>query len=257
MIVTTEMERRSIPMNETEARWHIYAAGYDNSGPVIVPDYHEMHELVVKLCANQLQRPGGRVLDLGAGAGRLLERLLDMYPACEAVWFDNAEMMQHRAQLRLNRFGDRVSYVLGNFREEGWQARLDGSFTAVVSSHAIHHASDSEKQRLFRDIYALLHNGGIFVNADEVLAPTREEQERRLHAWNRHVLARIAADEVDEVMIKLWESWQSRILNDPWGQQTEFWNRPDQLLQWLQEAGFSNTRCWWERGMWAVYSAER
>src|SRR5918998_23655 len=135
-------------MNETEARWQVHAAGYDRSGPIIVPDYHEMHTLIVELSAEQLRRPDARVIDLGAGAGRLLERLLDAYPQCTAVWFDNAEMMQQRARTRLERFGERVNYTLGNFRDAGWQAALTSTFTAVVSSHAIHHATDAEKQRL-------------------------------------------------------------------------------------------------------------
>lgn len=248
-------------MNETEARWQKHAAGYDRSGPVIVPDYHEMHRILVEQVGTQsdapVHQPGARVLDLGAGAGRLLERFLDTYPSSRAVWFDNAEMMQHRARLRLERFGERVSYVLGDFRQAGWESAVPGSYAAVVSSHAIHHATDSEKHELYRAIFGLLQPGGSFINADEVNSPVREEQMRRLFAWNDYVMSKIAAGEVDEVMVKLWEQWQRRVLRDPFGQQTEFWNTPEQHIQWLRAAGFEQAEVYWERGLWAVYGARK
>lgn len=246
-------------MNDTEARWQEHAAGYDRSGPVIVPDYHEMHRLVIKqVGANPdaaIYHPNACILDLGAGSGRLLERFLDTYPASRAVWFDNAEMMQHRARLRLERFGDRVSYVQGDFRQAGWQMAVSGSYAAIVSSHAIHHATDGEKQQLYDTIYGLLQPGGYFVNADEVNSQTREEQTRRLFAWNDYVMSKIAAGEVDEVMVKLWQKWQQRILRDPFGQQTEFWNTPEQHIAWLRAAGFEQAEVSWQRGLWAVYGA--
>ena len=43
------------------------------------------------------------------------------------------------------------------------------SFDIVISSLAIHHLEDEQKQKLYGQIHNLLHTGGIFINADQVL----------------------------------------------------------------------------------------
>lgn len=49
---------------------------------------------------------------------------------------------------------------------------LPRRFDTIVSALSIHHLYDPEKAALFRRIYDALKPGGIFVNAEEVLAPT-------------------------------------------------------------------------------------
>jgi 2-polyprenyl-3-methyl-5-hydroxy-6-metoxy-1,4-benzoquinol methylase len=68
-----------------------------------------------------------RVLDVGCGSGRIGEPVLEA-GACEYVGIDFSEPMIELAQRRLERFGERVTLVTGDFLEES----LEGPFEVVL-----------------------------------------------------------------------------------------------------------------------------
>ena len=58
-----------------------------------------------------------------------------------------------------------VRYILGDF------AAIEGEYDAVISSLALHHlVTDDDKRCFYRRIYESLNPGGVFYNADVVLA---------------------------------------------------------------------------------------
>ena len=65
-----------------------------------------------------------RVLDVGCGSGRIGEPVLEA-GAGEYVGIDFSEPMLELARDRLERFGDRVTLVTGDFLEEPLEGRFD------------------------------------------------------------------------------------------------------------------------------------
>lgn len=144
--------------------------------------------------ARHLMRAGRtiRVLELGSGPGFLAERILVNRPDAEMVLFDYSAPMHALARERLSPFLDRVSFVLGNFREESWADGLSG-FDHVVTNQAVHELRHKRHAtRLHAEVRQTLGPAGTYFVSDHYagdegmangeLYMTVEEQEASLHA---------------------------------------------------------------------------
>ena len=166
-----------------------------------------------------------RILDLGAGDGRLLALLRIDRPEAFGVATDLSPTMLDAARARFA--GDASVQVI----EHDLDAPLSvlgeaGSFDAVVSCFAIHHCSHARKRALYAEVFALLEPGGVFYNLEHVSSPTPE-----LHAAFFAALGMTLADE----------------------------DRSNQLLDvetqvgWLREIGFAQVDCFWKWRELAVF----
>ncbi len=114
-------------------------------------------------------------LDLGCGDGVLGRSLLDAFPAASGVLVDFSEPMLARAQQALSGYGERVRILQADYAIPSWTAAFSNSmpFDAVVSGFSIHHQPDETKRRIYSDIFDLLAGGGIFLNLEHVLLPSK------------------------------------------------------------------------------------
>jgi trans-aconitate methyltransferase len=110
------------------------------------------------------------VVDLGSGHGPYLELLLDTFPQARGTWVDSSPPMEPLARESLARFGDRVSYVLGDIEDVPGLA-LDPA-QVIVSSRAIHHFSHDSIRRLYRAAHEGLTGEGWFFNLDHFGTPS-------------------------------------------------------------------------------------
>lgn len=107
-----------------------------------------------------------RVVDLGAGDGRVASLVLDWYPSAHAVLVDFSDAMMTKAKRELARFGNRFRYHAWDMNVGGWPVELPGPFDAVVSSAAIHHLDNDRKRWLAHAVMDHLAPGGVFANYD-------------------------------------------------------------------------------------------
>jgi SAM-dependent methyltransferase len=80
-----------------------------------------------------------RVLDVGCGSGRIGELALDAGTA-DYVGVDFAETMLDLARERLDRFGDRVTLIQGDFRD----VELEGRFDVILALGLFDYIADPE-----------------------------------------------------------------------------------------------------------------
>ncbi|HEX7978742.1 MAG TPA: class I SAM-dependent methyltransferase [Gemmatimonadaceae bacterium] len=159
-----------------------------------------------------------RILDLGAGDGRLLSLLKIDRPDARGVATDLSPTMLDAARARFA--GDASVDVVEHDLEVPLSA-LGGaaSFDVIVSCFAIHHCSHARKRALYAEVFELLEPGGVFYNLEHVASPTPE-----LHAAFFAALGMSLADE----------------------------DRSNQLLDvetqvaWLREIGFAQVDCFWK-----------
>ena len=113
----------------------------------------------------------------------------------------------------------------------------------MVSALSIHHLDDAAKRRLFGSVRSVLAPGGLFVNADQVLAPT-PELEARAHARWRAQAAALGSDEAELAAA------EARMTHDRCA-------TLEAQLGWLREAGFVEVDCAFKAWRFAVYSGRR
>jgi SAM-dependent methyltransferase len=156
----------------------------------------------------------GRILDLGAGDGRLLALLRIDRRGTQGVALDFSPTMLDAARVRF-RDDDRVQVIAHNLDEPLPDL---GRFNAVISSFAIHHCTDERKRALYCEIYTL-NPGGIFCNLEHVAPATVE-----LHARFLRALGIAEADE------------------DPSNKLVSV----EIQLRWLRDIGFEDVDCYWK-----------
>jgi SAM-dependent methyltransferase len=111
-------------------------------------------------------RPQARlVIDVGSGPGAFLEAFLEELPDCAGVWLDASEAMLEQARERLERFGDRVSFRLGDMADLH-AAGLPAGADALVSSRALHHLDRAGLARFYQQAAGYLAPGGWLANLD-------------------------------------------------------------------------------------------
>jgi tRNA (cmo5U34)-methyltransferase len=164
---------------------------------------------------DHVPRDARRILDLGAGDGRLLAMLRIHRPQTHGVALDLSELMLEAARKRFA--GDERTELVRHDLAEPLPAI--GRFDAVVSSMAIHHLEHERKRSLYGEIFDVLEPGGVFANFEHVASPTH-----RLH------LAFYAA--IGEPLEH--EDPSDRLLD------------VESQLAWLREAGFDDVDCYWK-----------
>ncbi len=109
-----------------------------------------------------------RILDLGSGAGRLLDLVKAARPSGKFVAVDFSSTMLEALR---KQFGSDQSVTIIENDLSGTLPQL-GEFDAVVSSFAIHHLVHERKRELYREVFHLLVPGGVFCNLEHVASPT-------------------------------------------------------------------------------------
>src|SRR5829696_4467112 len=133
--------------------------------------------------------------------------------------------MVERARERLKGFGDRVTVVQGDLASASWLEGVRGPFEVGVSTIALHNLEDPRLVRdLYREIYSVIAEGGLFMNLEYLRAPSRE----------------------------LWPLY-NRASADPEGAWTmavrglrDYVGTLDEQMAWLREAGFVAVDCFWK-----------
>lgn len=99
-----------------------------------------------------------RVMDAGCGTGRVTEQLAERLPRGRVVALDGSPAMVDAARDRLERFGDRIEYVVADL---GRPLPVCGLVDAVFSTATFHWVPDHDA--LFENLAAVTRRGGRLV----------------------------------------------------------------------------------------------
>jgi ubiquinone/menaquinone biosynthesis C-methylase UbiE len=216
------------------------AAGiYDRTRRLLIPCFDAFYGAVPALIE---RAPDDEltVLDLGAGTGLMSQQLAHAFPRARFLLVDVAEQMLEVAR---QRFADepegRFRFAIGDLASFALPPRQD----VVLSALAIHHLDHAAKRDLFARVHAALVPGGVFVNAEQVLAPTAEAEHANHHCWLAEVQsAGIAQSDLAAALERMKADRLATL---------------DEQLGWLRDAGFVDVRCAFQAGRFAVYSGRR
>jgi len=157
-----------------------------------------------------------RVLDLGTGDGTTLGLVLAARPRASGVGLDFGDEMLRRAHEHLD--GDERVEIAHHDLSEPLPPDL-GMFDVVVSSFAIHHLAPPRQHDLYREVFARLRPGGVFVNVEHVASPTVELHNEFLAAVGRTPEQDDPSNQLVAVAVH---------------------------LRWLEDCGFVHAECFWK-----------
>jgi tRNA (cmo5U34)-methyltransferase len=219
----------------------LQVADYDDLIRKLVPAYPEMQSVQLELLSVALPEGGAgcRVLDLGGGSGALAAAVAGRFPAAEVEIWDVDDEMLAVARERCRPFGGRVRYVRRSFTDPLPPCQ------AVGACIALHHVKDLEvKGAIYRNIFAALQPGGIFINSDTAVSSNPALRDRVMRLWAESMSAHGIA-EADAY--SYFESWAREDYYPPLIVE----------LGLLSAAGFAEPECFWREAAAVVFGALR
>ena len=193
------------------------------------------------------------ILELCCGEGLLAEAILERFPQAAVIGFDGSPEMLQKAQERLEIYGNRFQARHFELAEPLWR---DNRFAAqaVVSSLCIHHLEADAKQDLFKDVYTMLVDGGVFVIADVIKPASDFGTELAAAAWDAAVRQRALKLDGNTNAFDFFykEKWNMYRHFDP--QDIDHPSGVLEQLKWLENAGFSAVDVHWMQAGHTMFS---
>ena len=143
-------------------------------------DVHATYMETKKTLADNLDTDTKKVLDLGAGTGLELIHLFELYPNAKVTVIDITENMLE--ELKKRSFASHVTCICGDF----FEVDFGNDYDAVISTSALHHFKQNEKDILYKKIYDCLKNNGQFINCDKI-ALSQEIEDKQLYELEHNI----------------------------------------------------------------------
>ncbi|MFZ5775566.1 MAG: class I SAM-dependent methyltransferase [Thermodesulfobacteriota bacterium] len=213
------------------------AGSYDRARRQLVPCFDDFYGTVLGLIPYNPE-DAFRLLDLGAGTGLLSALVAERFPKAHLTLVDLSEAMLDKARERLSNHRERLSCIAADY-----STGFDGSFAVAISALSIHHLEDARKISLYKRIHGSLTDGGIFINADQVLGPTPEIEKTYQTTWLRQARELGVSDEDLHAALERMREDRMASLDDQ--------------LTWLRQAGFTTVHCWYQHHRFAVFSGRK
>jgi len=195
------------------------AKSYDRQRSDVIPNMDQIYTIIAELASSEV--PGPKILDLGAGTGLLTEQLFKKYSGGSFTLIDISMEMLNITRERF-KGNPNFRYI----QEDYLKTDFEDSFNIVISSLSIHHLNDNAKKNLYTKVYEILNEGGIFLNADQVLVPSSEnEYIYQRNWWEKIETGSLKQDEKEFIIDRMKLDKPSTLKNN---------------LRWLENCGFTN-----------------
>ena len=136
---------------------------YDSDIVNSIPFYKQIHSLVVSFIeGNFLTKEKLEILDLGVGTAITSCLIKDILPNAHFDLVDFSSQMLKGAKKKMGT--DNVNYILADYSKLKFKKKYD----VVVCVIGLHHQNNIGKKKMFKKIYSVLKQNGIFVFADLV-----------------------------------------------------------------------------------------
>lgn len=218
-------------MSEIQRKFDEVLKNYDKHRRKLIPCFDDFYGIPVSVASVDTKTPA--ILDIGAGTGLLSTFLMERYPEASYTLIDISEKMLDIAKDRF-RSCSNVKYITADYSKYNFVGRYD----LVVSALSIHHLEDREKKDLYRKIFSMLNQNGIFINADQVHGETPFIDDLNKTIWKRY----IESSGLSKEEIKV--GYERTKLDKE--------TKLDRQIDWLKEIGFCDISCIYKFYQFAV-----
>ena len=163
--------------------------------------------------------------------------MAENFPTAHVEIWDTDPAMLVTARERCARFGERVRYVERSFTDPL------PACDAVAACIALHHVKDLKvKGGIYKNIFAALKPGGIFVNADTAVCVTPALRDHAYRLWADSMRPHGIGEKEAYAHFASWarEDYYPPLITE---------------LRLLAEAGFAEPECFWREAAAVVFGA--
>ncbi len=214
------------------------AQDYDAARRQLVPCFDDLYGIALSLIPYSATTPI-HVLDLGAGTGLMAALVAAAYPHAQLTLADIAPEMLDKARERFTAEQARVNYIELDYVQQP----IPGQYDLVVSALSLHHTPPAQLPAVFGRIFAALKPGGRFINLDQALGTTPENEMIYQQTWHSQALAKGTDEHTMSRALERIKADQTTLLADQ--------------LHWLTQVGFTNVDCWYKNFRFVVYSGDK
>lgn len=239
------------------------ASAYDEMCQLLVPGYDLMQDTLTDFLKFE-NMEDLILLDLGAGSGILIEKILKEFPESTCYYLDFSDDFMSVAKENLQKYEDRVTYIKADFCSS-WELEITAKPNLITSTSAIHHLSNENKKKLYQKCYNALKDEGWFFNIDEMKTLSEEAHLKSLHYWIYHAqkqkdtLSDDLLDSYKEWMEK-FDSWKKRNVDDidiPKKEGDDIHESFLVQVDWLNEIGFQDTDIFCKYFLWGMIGGKK
>lgn len=239
------------------------AETYDTMVPYLLPAYDYLQNESIHL-TDIVSKENPIVVDIGAGSGHFLRKVLEKNPTAICYWIDYSDDFLRIAEERLSAFRTRVRFIKAAF-EDDWITLVDDSPDFIFSMSAIHHLTNEEKKRLYSYCHKHLSDGGWFLNIDEMKSIDSIAYLNSLRHWVSHV--KRSESRVPLEILPKYEKWRFHF--DQWEERNvSNFDLPKQKgddlhedfltqIAWLKEIGFMDVDLFLKHHLWCVIGGKK
>ncbi len=204
-----------------------------------VADYDYTHKLLLDTIGLSLP-PSGKVLDLGAGSGRIAKMVMQRFPDCQVTLADASANMLAATTETLSEFSGRYDVVVGDFLQDGLGFPAE-SFDTIVSVFAICHGRGLDQYaRLYANLQRWLKPSGCFVCYDHVRGATDHFTLLNVAGWQEFMMQFSSKEEAQAGILSTYQEDEPLSLH--------------QHLTLLTQAGFQSADILYKRDILAIYA---
>ncbi|GAA6618573.1 class I SAM-dependent methyltransferase [Scytonema sp. NUACC26] len=168
------------------------------------------------------------ILDLGIGSGQFEATIFDQRPNANIVGVDYSPAMLELAEIRLRSFLEQCVLIQHDFTNLEKLVLPRKKYQIAVSVQALHHISHQKKLEVFKYLYQILEEKGIFLLSDRITINTTHLSHLYTALW-----------EYLEENSKMKSGWSGKYyVHERLPQKADYPATLEELLTFLHEAGF-------------------
>lgn len=221
-----------------ESFYNLISSEYTEMLERLVPRYREMLWMILDYVPKDLKPK--RIVDLGCGTGNLSEGVVNQYPEAELIAVDLSSSILKEASERLKNYSN-IKYLNEDFNTLEFEA---GSVDLIVSSIALHHLTDPQKEKLLKKIYTWLSPNGILIFGDQFAGSTSARYQQHMNNWKQ-------SSEGKNVPDSEWKLWMEH------QEKHDYHTTVENYFKWCKQSGFQNTDVVWRYFLWTVFIAHK
>ena len=213
-----------------------------------IPFANEQIEFLLRII-NSFKPVVTSFLDLGCGDGILGRMIMSKWNDARGVFVDYSEPMIKAAKSKNHQYQNQLSFAVLDFGNAEWLTSIIQEFPVdvVISGFSIHHQSDNNKKRIYREIFnQILKPGGIFLNLEQVKSPTREIEaifnDFFMESMRKYQQANNSNISIETIEKEFYKDKNVNILSPV-----------DEQCAWLREIGFTQVDCYFKAFEMAIF----